>query len=125
MSLLSFAGLVNRHREAKQNIERKKEENKVYYDQKKKAKYSDINVGDTVMCLQKKTNKLTPRFSPEMLVVTERSGSKVTAKSQDKRITWNISHFKNLVVSDSDEDDWEPQQQVQPQVQPQELRRSV
>ena len=50
---------------------------------KKKAKYSDIKVGDTVICLQKKFNKLTPRFSPEMLVVTERAGSKVTAESQD------------------------------------------
>ena len=117
--------VVNRHRKAKQNIERKKEENKVYYNQKKKAKYSDIHVGDTVLCLQKKTNKLTPRFSPEMLVVMERSGSKVTAESQDKRITRNISHFTKLVVSDSDEDDWEPQQQVHPHVQPQELRRSV
>ena len=42
-----------------------------------------------------------------MLAVTERVGSKVTAGSQDKRITWNISHFKKIVVSDS-EDDWEP-----------------
>ena len=99
--------LVNKHREAKQNIERRKEENKVYYDQKKKAKYLDIKVGDTVICLQKKFNKLTPRFSPEMLVVTERAGSKVTAESQDKRITRNISHFKKIVVSNS-EDDWEP-----------------
>ena len=112
--------MVNNHREAKRNIERKKEENKVYYDQKKKAKYSDIKVGDTVICLQKKFNKLTPRFSPKMLVVTERAGSKVTAESQDKRITWNISHFKKIVVSDS-EDDWEPHVQSQPQ----ELRRSI
>ena len=92
----------------------------MYYDQKKKAKYSDIKDGDTVICLRKKFNKLTPRFSPEMLVVTERAGPKVVAESQDKRITRNISHFKKIVVSDS-EDDWEPHVQAQPQ----ELRRSV
>ena len=117
---LQMKKLVDKHREAKKNIERRKEENKVYYDQKKKAKYSDIKVGDTVICLQKIFNKLTPRFSPEMLVVIERAGSKVMAESQDKRITWNISHFKKIVVSDS-EDDWEPYLQAQPQ----ELRRSV
>ena len=36
---LQMKKLVNKHRKAKRNIERKKEENKVYYDQKKKAKY--------------------------------------------------------------------------------------
>ena len=112
--------LVNKHLEAKRNIERRKEENKVYYDQTKKAKYSDIKVGDTVICLQREFNKLTPRFSPEMLVVTDRAGSKVTAESQDRPITRNISHFKKIVVSDS-EGDREPHVQSQPQ----ELRRSV
>ena len=75
---LQIKNIISKHREAKQNIERKKEENKVYYDMKKRAKYSDTKVGDTVICMQKKSDKLTPRFSPEMLTVTERSGAKVT-----------------------------------------------
>ena len=44
----------------------------------------------------------------------------MTAESQDKRITWKISHFKKTVVSDS-EDDWETDVQAQPQ----ELWRSI
>ena len=70
--------------------------------------------------MQKKSDKLTPIFSPEMLVVTERDESKVTAESRDKCITRNISHSKKTVVSDS-EDDWGPHVQVQPE----QLRRSV
>ena len=46
---LQIKNIINKHREAKQNIERKKEENKVYYDMKKRAKYSDIKMGDTVI----------------------------------------------------------------------------
>ena len=110
---LQIKNIINKHREAKQNIERKKEENKVYYDMKKRAKYSGIKVGDTVICMQKKSNKLTPRFSPEMLTVTERSGSKeskVTAERQGKCITRNVSHFKKIVANDS-EDDWDNQHQ--------------
>ena len=111
---LQIKNIINKHREAKQNVERKKEENKIYYDMKKRAKYSDIKVGDTVICMQKKSNKLTPRFSPEMLTVTERSGSKVTAERQGKCITRDVSHFKKIVASDS-EDDWDNQHQVQHQ----------
>ena len=55
--------VLNKHRQAKDNIETKKAQSKEYYDKKHNTKESEIQKGDTVICLQKRTNKLTSKFS--------------------------------------------------------------
>ena len=89
--------VVDRHEEAQKNIEKSKAEGKKYYDWKNKAKESGIKVGDTVICIQKKENKLTPRFNPELLTVVARKHSMVTAKGKDGETkTRNVSHLKKV-----------------------------
>ena len=46
--------VLNKHKEAKENIEKSKERNKESYDKRHHAKESDITEGDIVICLQKK-----------------------------------------------------------------------
>jgi len=61
--------VLNKHGQAKDKIEKKKAQNKEYYDKKHNTKESEIQKGDTVICLQKRTNKLTTKFSPERFIV--------------------------------------------------------
>ena len=56
---------------AKINLEKKKENNKEYYDRNRRAKEVDIRAGDTVICKQKKKNKLTPKFDPKHYTVIQ------------------------------------------------------
>ena len=77
---LPLKKVINKHRIAKESIERKKLENKDYYEKKKGTKFSIIGVSDIVICLQRKRNKLTPTFNPENLTVATRYGSKVVAE---------------------------------------------
>ena len=77
---LPLKKVINKHRIAMESIKRKKLENKDYYDKKKGTKFSNIGVGDTVICLQWKRNKLTPTFNPEKLTVVVRYGSKVCCR---------------------------------------------
>jgi len=51
--------------------------------------------------LQKRTNKLTPKFSPVRFIVQERKGTKIVAKNQQHIITRNISHLKRVPTSES------------------------
>ena len=88
--------VVNKHKMAKANIEMQKETNKAYYDKRKRAKEADIEIGDTVICLQPARNKLSSKFSPNKLRVTERKGSRITARNGRYVITRNISHFKKV-----------------------------
>ena len=81
---------------AKANIETQKEKNKAYYDERKRAKESDIDIGDTIICFQPAQNKLASKFSPNKLRVTERKGSRITARNGRFVITRNISHFKKV-----------------------------
>ena len=75
---------------------KRKEQNKEYYDKKRNTKESDIAEGDTVICTQRKLDKLTPKFNPERYVVIKRTGTKVVAKNERKIITRNVSHFKKV-----------------------------
>ena len=67
--------VLNKHKAAKENIEKSKERNKANYDKTHHAKESDIEEGDIVICLQKKQNKLTPKFNPERFTVISRKGT--------------------------------------------------
>ena len=88
--------VINRQKEAKENIEQRKEKNKEYYDKRHNVKESDIKEGDIVICLQRKRNKLTSRFSPERFTVINRKGTRIIAKNKRHIITRNISHFKKV-----------------------------
>ena len=100
--------ILNRHKEAKENIEKSKERNKENYDKRHHAKDSNIKEGDIVICLQKKRNKLTPKFSPERFTVISRKGTRLVAKNKYHIITRNISHFKkvNRYETTEEEDDY-------------------
>ena len=98
----------NKHKEAKENIEKNKKRNKESYDGRHHAKESDIKEGDIVLCLQKKRKKLTPKFSPERFTVIARKGTRLVAKNRYHMITRNISHFKkvNRYETTEEEDDY-------------------
>lgn len=117
--------VVNKHAVAKNHLEKKKQENKEYYDQKKKVKESEIKEGDTVLCKQEKKNKLTPKFDPEHYKVKQRKHNTVIAERDGKIITRNVSYFKK-VITDESEDEWSNGTTEQPQERPVEpqLRRS-
>ena len=54
---LSTQRVINKHSQAKVNIEEKKKSNKRYYDVKNRTKSSGIKIGDTVICKQNRKNK--------------------------------------------------------------------
>ena len=74
--------ILNWHKEAKENIETSQERNKEDYDKIHHTKESIIKEGDIVICLQKKRNKLTPKFSPERFTVISRKGTRLVAKNK-------------------------------------------
>ena len=88
--------VLNKHKEAKENIEMSKHKNKEYYNRKHKVKSSDIKEEDIVICLQKKRNKLTSTYNPERFTVVKRKGNRVVAKNKTHIITRNASHFKKV-----------------------------
>ncbi|CAB3987364.1 PREDICTED: uncharacterized protein K02A2.6-like [Paramuricea clavata] len=97
--------VINRHKRAKQNLEQKKEENKEYYDRnKKKTKEAGIKKGDFVICKQKRNNKLTSKFDPEHYTVEQRKYNTIIAKRDGKTVTRNVSHFKKVVMEESEEE---------------------
>ena len=68
---LTTKKVINKYKEAKENIDKRKNTNKKYYDVKKRAKAYNIK-GGTVICEQKPVNKLSPRFNPEKFTVIKR-----------------------------------------------------
>ena len=73
-----------------------KEKMKEYADQRRRATPCDINPGDAVLVRQPKQNKLTTPYDSVPYTVTERKGTMVTARRNDKEITRNSSHFKRI-----------------------------
>ena len=64
--------VIDKHKLAHDNILAQKDSNKKYHDTCQKVKESDINVGDDVICNQRKTNKVIPLFNPDKLIVYKR-----------------------------------------------------
>ena len=91
---LTTKKFINKHKEAKENIDKTKNTNKKYYDIKKRAKASNIKEGDTVIWEQKPVNKLSPGFKPEKFTVVKRKGATVVARNDGRTITRNVFHFK-------------------------------
>ena len=121
--------VINKHELAKANIEKQKLANKKYYDKRHSVRESEIKVGDTVMCRQRKNNKLTPKFDPELLTVIERKYNTVIAEGNGQRRIRNASHFKKVNQDESD-DEWEshysePVREIEGQVRPHRIRKPV
>lgn len=82
----------------------KKEKGKMYIDEKRGARESDVKTGDTVLLKQKPENKLTPTFSTEPYRVMEKIGNSVTVESPSGvQYRRNTTHVKKLLDNDNSE----------------------
>ena len=72
------------------------------YADKKHAKSSTIEIGDTVLVRQKKQNKFTTPYNCVPMTVTGKNGCMITAANAAKSITRNISLFKKLPINLND-----------------------
>ncbi|VDH89859.1 Hypothetical predicted protein [Mytilus galloprovincialis] len=70
-----------------------KEKGKIYADQKRKTRESDIDVGDIVLQKQTKTNKLSTTFEHDPYYVVKREGSRLTLKNNEGTISQRNSSF--------------------------------
>lgn len=85
-----------------------KEKGKVYADNKRKARDSDIDVGDNVLVMRtRKDNKLDTTFAPEEYAVVKKRGSDTTVRSQltGKELRRNVAHLKKLEQADNNVSD--------------------
>ena len=72
---------------------------KAYRDQKVRARESDIQIGDRVLLLQRKEDKLSTAFRNEEFEVIDRNGTQVTVESPTgARYTRNTSHIKPIIT---------------------------
>ena len=75
------------------------------------TKPSGLDIGDTVLVKQPKTNKLTPPFNPKPMTIVAKNGSMLTAQRGYRRIVRNSSFFKavpppiNDDLSEEEEDE--------------------
>ena len=74
---------------------------------KRRAKDSDLNIGDTVLVRQRKQNKFSTRFDPNPFQVVRKKDTMITAYRNGKYITRNISQFKVIdsAFQESDQED--------------------
>eukprot|EP00795_Rhopilema_esculentum_P015803 gene15804-7108_t len=103
---------INRHREARENDQLRKENAMNYANKRRNTKECDIKVGDLVICMQKKTNKFLSRFNVQPYKVVRVHGSKVVARHGDHFISRNSSFFKKVqqrldgnIAAAADDDD--------------------
>jgi len=87
--------------EARRTDRRNKQNMKQYADKRNHASASRLNIGDKVIVLRPRTNKLTSLYDPEPYSVTKIKGSMITATRPDHTITRNSSHFKRVHVQTS------------------------
>ena len=80
---------------------------KAYADKKRRATMPDIRVGDTVLCRQRRQNKMMTFYSPRKLKVKDCKGSMITASDGGQHITRNSSFFKKIPSSRFSDDDIE------------------
>ena len=119
--------VIDRHQEARDNQEANKRKNRYYANQRRHAKQSNFQVGDTVLVKRPKANKLSTNFDPSPYEITEIKGSRITAERDGHKIVRNASFFKKITKqssSDSDDDDYVlPKETISDEQQP--LRKST
>ena len=80
----------------------------IYADKSRGAKQSKMKVGDQVLVLQRKWNKLTSKFKPKPCKIIAITGTMGTACRKGHQITRNCSFFKTFrghAHDDSSEND--------------------
>lgn len=106
LPVISSKKVINRHKEARDNEEVRKEKNRDYANHRRHTKKSKIQVGDYVLVKQEKNNKLTANFSSKPYKVIQRTGPEIKAQSNDGHIvTRNASHFKQIKKPENDTED--------------------
>jgi len=93
--------------EARQRDKQNKQKMKQYADRKNHASASQQNVGDKVIVLRPRTNKLPSLYDPESYSKPKIKGSMITATRPDHEITRNSSHFKKVHMKTNREPDEE------------------
>ena len=85
----------------KDTVVRKRDEEakakmKFYADKMRKAKPSEIQVGDTVLLKQKKQTKLSSKFDPVPFHVTRIKGTMIAVTRNGRYVTRNASFLKKV-----------------------------
>ena len=78
------------------------------------GKQHRLKVGDKVLIKQPKRNKLTPRYNPVEMTVTEIKGSSIVATDGRTSVFRDASYFKQIESEDEDEQTTEPNAIEQP-----------
>ena len=73
-----------------------KEKMKIYADQKRHVKESDLKEDDIVLVKNSKNSKLSTRYSPLPYKILKRKGNHVTVVRNGHYITRNVSFFKKF-----------------------------
>lgn len=84
--------------EARENDALRKEKSKEYADHRRRAKSSDLQIGDKVFVKNMmKTNKLTPTFGGKEYEVIERSGAEIKVQDSEGCVyRRNVAHAKRV-----------------------------
>ena len=78
-----------------------KERGRLYADEKRGARVSDVKERDKVLLKQEKKDKLTPTFRQEPFHVLEKAGKSVVVESSEGvKYKRNSTHVKKFVESD-------------------------
>ncbi len=98
--------ITNRHKEARDNENTRRQRNKEYADHRRNARKSDIEIGDYVLVRLEKKKKLTANFNPEPYKVIKETGVEITAQRKNgHKITRNVSHFKKIKKPEDTDDE--------------------
>ena len=79
----------------RQKDEESKRKQKIYKDNKRTVQKHQMQLGDTVLLLQKQT-KSQPRYDPEPYTIINIQGTQTTAKREDKVRTRDAQKFKKV-----------------------------
>lgn len=90
---------------AKANDAIAKRKQKAYADNRNKARFRDLAIGDCVMIRDNsRGNKLSPPFQPIPMLVVAMKGNMITAEGGNRRVTRNVSFFKKVSINQSSRD---------------------
>jgi len=82
-----------------------KGKSKLYADERRGAKYSEVTVGDQVLLRQEKQNKLTTPFNPTPHTVVRKDGNSVVVQNPSgATYSRNTTHVKRYITQDSNQD---------------------
>ena len=103
---------INQHFEVDEELrdcdKERKEKGRVYTDERRRAKASDLKEGDKVWLKKMlKTNKLAPRFDPQAHTVIEKKGAEVIVEDDNTGVRYrrNVAHAIKAPEPSPEEDD--------------------